>query len=397
MNSYSRCALLLVAGMMLAVGHAAMAAAPNPLTIHSFCAQPSNGTCLDGSNNGGGGLVRGKDGFYYGYTVTGGIQAKGHGHGAGLIYRINGKTGQFSVVYQFDPVLDGYSPSSLKFGSDGNLYGILSGGPTGLGSLYRLSPAGEFTVVHTFVSGENFGAVIEDAQGNWYGGSGGGAFNMGSIYEVSKDGVYSVLHSFDGSDGSTPNQLLLLAGDGNFYGTTTEINSGTVFRMTADGTVTTLHTFNNSATEGWQPIALTTGADGALYGMTVYGGPNGQGTIFRMTLGGDFSVLHAFSEPDHPGSLYLYPLTLMSDGKLYGVSLYGGDTDDGMIFSITSTGDYARVYSFADVGASGFFPCASLVRGFDKALYGVTAAGGRYPHVGNNNGIAFRYAPPPVQ
>lgn len=394
MNIQSRCALLLVAGMMLAVGHAAMAAAPNPLTIHSFCAQRSHGVCLDGSNAAIAGLVRGPQGFYYGFTYYGGIQAKGHGNGGGVVYRIDGRTGSFSVLYQFDPVLDGYGPTSLQVGSDGNLYGTLGGSLHGLGCVFRLSLTGAFTLVHAFAPGEIGGALLpltEDAQGNWYGVAFGGGADHGEIYKISSDGSFTLMHAFDGSnsDGAYPDARLLLASDGNFYGTTTIVNSGTIFRMTPDGTVTNLHTFDSTINDGYQPGALTTGADGALYGQTLFGAENGDGVIFRITLDGNYSVLYEFV--DRNGGDPNFPFTLMPDGNLYGTRYAGGDNDQGMIFRFTTSGDFTHLYSFAP-GIGGNGPASSLMQGLDHALYGITAAGGRAGH-----GVVFRYVPPATQ
>ena len=393
MSIYSRCALLLVAGMMLVVCKASTAAGPNPRTIHSFCAQRAHGVCLDGSNAAIAGLVRGPQGSYYGFTYYGGIQAKGHGNGGGVIYRIDGRTGSFNVLYQFDPVLDGYGPTSLQIGSDGNLYGTLGGSLYGLGCVYRLSLTGAFSLVHAFAPGEIGGPLLpltEDSQGNWYGVAFGGGSDFGEIYKISPDGSFVLLHSFDGSasGGAYPDARLLLASDGNFYGTTTMVNSGTIFRMTPDGTVTTLHTFY-APNDGYQPGALTTGPDGALYGQTVFGAENGDGVIFRITVDGDYSVL--FDSPDRNGGDPNYPFTLMPDGYLYGVRYAGGDNDQGVIFRFTPSSGYTRLYSFAQ-GRGGYQPASSMLQGIDQALYGVTSAGGRAAH-----GTVFRYVPPATQ
>jgi uncharacterized repeat protein (TIGR03803 family) len=65
------------------------------------------------------------------------------------------------------------------------------------------------------------------------------------------------------------------AEDGNFYGTTggegASVGYGTVFKMTQKGTLTTLFKFGllNGA---FPEATLVQGADGNLYGTTVYGG-----------------------------------------------------------------------------------------------------------------------------
>jgi len=338
--------------------------------------------------------MRGPNGSYYGITYAGGIQAKGYDQGGGEVYRIDGRTGRFSVLYQFDPVLDGYGPTSLQVGSDGNLYGTLGGSLHGLGCVFRLSPTGTFTLVHAFSPGEVSGRLFplaEDSQGNWYGAAYGGSSDNGEIYKISPDGSYTLVHQFDGSD-AHPDARLLLASDGNFYGTTdAPLDAGTIFRMTPDGSIKTMLVFE-LISEGYSPGALTGGPDGALYGATAYGASNGEGTIFRMTLDGHFSVLHVFSEPGQPGPLGPSMLTFMPDGNLYGVGMRGGNSGAGMIYRIDPSGTYTRLYSFTKQRASGFSPGSALVPGFDGALYGITDAGGRF-----KNGIAYRYVLPAAQ
>lgn len=295
------------------------------------------------------------------------------------------------MLYQFDPVLDGYGPTSLQVGSDGNLYGTLGGSLYGLGCIFRLSPAGAFSLVHAFAPGEISGPLFpltEDAQGNWYGAAYGSNSDNGEIYKISPDGSYALVHQFDASD-AHPDARLLLASDGNFYGTTNApLDAGTIFRMTPDGSIKTMLVFD-LISEGYSPGALTTGPDGALYGTTAYGGSNAEGTIFRITLDGHFSVLHVFSEPRQPGPLGPSVLTSMPDGNLYGVGMHGGDFNGGMIYRITPSRTYTRLYSFPKQSASGFSPGSAPVVGFDGALYGITDAGGRF-----NNGTAYRYVPP---
>src|SRR5262249_2551814 len=67
-----------------------------------------------------------------------------------------------------------------------------------------------------------------------------------------------VLHQFTGyTSAEGPTAPLILASDGNLYGTTKqtgEAHRGTIFRMTPAGVVTTLHTFIGGA-DGAEPEA----------------------------------------------------------------------------------------------------------------------------------------------
>jgi uncharacterized repeat protein (TIGR03803 family) len=122
--------------------------------------------------------------------------------------------------------------------------------------------------------------------------------------------TFTLLHSFDYTDGSTPVAGLVQGTDGRFYGTTSlgGANScfgdscGTVFRVTPGGTLTTLHSFDSAG--GYEPAAgLVLAIDGNFYGTTEYGGANGCfdgscGTVFRITPGGTLTTLHSFDETD---------------------------------------------------------------------------------------------------
>jgi uncharacterized repeat protein (TIGR03803 family) len=69
---------------------------------------------------------------------------------------------------------------------------------------------------------------------------------MGTLFKVTPSGALTTLVYFNSNNGSGPNALTL-GKDGNFYGTTGgggSSNYGTVFKMTPNGTLTTLVSFN---------------------------------------------------------------------------------------------------------------------------------------------------------
>lgn len=84
---------------------------------------------------------------------------------------------------------------------------------------------------------------------------------------------------------------LTLGNDGNLYGTTSQggaNGAGTIFRMTPGGTLTTLYSFcaQSNCSDGAYPSdSLVQGTDGNFYGTTPSGGPNNDGTIFKLSLG----------------------------------------------------------------------------------------------------------------
>jgi uncharacterized repeat protein (TIGR03803 family) len=140
------------------------------------------------------------------------------------------------------------------------------------------------------------------------------------------------LHSFAGADGWSPGGGLVQATNGNFYGTTGwggANNFGTVFEITPGGKLTTLYSFD--LTDGSMPyIAMVQASDGNLYGTTTGGGPSavpgtmngGDGTVFKITPGGELTTLHNFDGTD--GAVVYGGLAQATDGNFYGTTTLGG-------------------------------------------------------------------------
>ena len=168
------------------------------------------------------------------------------------------------------------------------------------------------------------------------------------MFKLTPGGVLTTLHTFTGADGSSPYGKLLLASDGNFYGTTSSggtshnctFGCGTVFKVTLSGAFTSLHSF--SSNDGSYIIAgLLEGGDGNLYGTAGYGGNtqncgNGCGTVFKITKGGALTVLHSFMGFPSEGSLPVGGLLQASNGIFYGTTEAGGSTGDGSVFSLAA-------------------------------------------------------------
>src|ERR1700687_1175173 len=107
-----------------------------------------------------------------------------------------------------------------------------------------------------------------------------------------------VVHSFaGGADGVSPYAGLVLATDGNFYGTTSSggaSNVGTVFKMTPNGTVTILHAFTGAdGASSFAPLIQAT--DGNFYATAYSGGASHLGTVLRMSPAGTFTLLYSFT------------------------------------------------------------------------------------------------------
>jgi uncharacterized repeat protein (TIGR03803 family) len=191
---------------------------------------------------------------------------------------------------------------------------------------------------------------------------------------------------FDGTNGWEPYGSVTQATDGNFYGTATGgVNGGgNIFRMTPSGEISNLYTFcssNSSCPDGGFPqTAPILGTDGNMYGVTYVGGSGSSGVFYRLTTGGEYTILYNFCAnfPCDNEGLDPVSIILASDGNFYGITNYGGTGGAGTIFKITPTGQYTQLYSFCSLknctdGGPAFYP---LVQGNDGNFYGTAYQGG---------------------
>ena len=316
-------------------------------------------------------------GDLYGMTQYGGT------NGYGGIYEFTPSTLSFSVLYDFTNGLDGAYPfDPLVLGSDGNFYGATEGdGQTNFGTIFSISPAGSLTLLYTFTGqadgGTPQGTLVEGPGEFFYGTTyyGGNSSGYGVIFRVDAYGDCKVVHTFDFFNGGGPYGGLVLASDGNFYGTTDyggANNDGTVFRLTPGGTFSNLFSFNGA--NGANPSDdLVQGLDGRLYGRTYFGGAYGLGAVYGISTNGVFQLLFSF---DGTNGANPYPALLAGhDGNLYGLTTSGGTNgQDGLIYEVTPGGAFDIVAYFDGLTGNGAF--APLVRGDDGNFYSTTFGGG---------------------
>jgi len=224
--------------------------------LHSFTsAYLVNG--LDGGDPDGGLWI--SNNVLYGTTLGGGA------NGSGVVYAMTNNGGWFSTIYAFPAAsyLDNYinstgaEPAGRVILSGNSLYGSAGvGGTNGDGTLFAIANLTNFALLHTF-----------------------------SAYAANAQQYYT------NADGAGPHDNFLLSG-GTLYGTTSFAGAGgqgTIFSIGANGAdFSTLYTFT--------PLVASTNADGgspngnlimsgnALYGTAFYGGTNGNGTIFMLTM-----------------------------------------------------------------------------------------------------------------
>jgi uncharacterized repeat protein (TIGR03803 family) len=241
--------------------------------------------------------------------------------------------------------------------------------------LVLTAQASTFTTLYSFHSPEllPIGGLVLASDGNYYGTTEyGGNYDSGTVFRMTPSGTVTQLATFNGTNGQYPEATLALGTDGNFYGTTNRggtLGDGVVFRITPAGILTVLHSFSGS--DGQYPMsALIIGRNGSFYGTTTGGGAFGYGTVFSLTLAGSLSVVYDYQnsavEGYNPNGL-----VLGNDGNFYGTTAYGGSGSYGTVYRVTPTGVLTLLYSFTGISDGGI-PYSRLTLGKDGNFYGTT-------------------------
>ena len=239
------------------------------------------------------GVIRDPGGNLYGTTEQGGA------FGWGTVFSLD-PSGQMTVIYSFTGGTDGrIAVGELVRDGAGNLYGATNEGGDlscaphenfGCGTVYQIDPSGAEKALHA-ISGfaDGYGPcarLIRDPARNLYATAEGGAGHDGVVFKVDPAGRYTLLHAFMGPDGDDPRSGLVRDPAGNLYGATTDggIGKGVVFRLAVGGQVTVLHSFTGGD-DGQQPQSnLLLGRAGDLFGTAPFGGAYGRGTVYAIHL-----------------------------------------------------------------------------------------------------------------
>lgn len=183
---------------------------------------------------------------------------------------------------------------------------------------------------------------------------------------------------------------VLLFAQPYLYGTTLQgglHDSGILFVFNAS-TNQSFHLHDFSAPDGYSPLgSLLKAANGKLYGTARYGGDFNQGVLFSFDPAtGTYSKEKEFTRPD--GSTPSGNLVQDASGKLYGTTFWGGVNTTGNIYSYDpATKSFTNLYDFTP--PDGAHPWGGLVMATNGKLYGIT--------VGNDmltgQGIVFSFDP----
>jgi uncharacterized repeat protein (TIGR03803 family) len=184
----------------------------------------------------------------------------------------------------------------------GDLIGVAAS-PLSYSVIFRTTLSGKTVTWYDFNANKGTqngaapaGSLILGSDGNLYGTTyGGGANGFGTIYKISPDipHPFASVYSFTASTGVFPHARLLLAHDGNYYGTTESGipgGFGTVFQMTPAGQVTSIYQFPGAYCDA----PLIQDESGNFYGVTIDGGTYGGGYAFKMSSTFQVTILHQF-------------------------------------------------------------------------------------------------------
>lgn len=364
-----------------ATGEDAAAVSPKFVRLHSFGSGPNDGKSPNA------GLVQGSDGNFYGTTYSGGADSRG------TVFTIT-PDGALTTLHSFSvSISEGTNPNAgLVEGSDGNFYGTTtSGGASGEGTAFVVSPGGALQTLHSFTGkgrqgATPVGALVQGSDGNFYGTTeSGGTAGQGTVFVMKPGGNVKTLHSFAGADGAQPKAGLIQAKDGDFYGTCYgggAFGYGTVFSINRAGKLTTLHSFSFHDNDGANPIGrLVQGRNLRFYGATLTGGSFDSGTIFAFTDAATFKTVHVFNGD---GTSPNGGLVQGSNDDFYGTASGGGTSNVGIVFEMSHSGTVTVLHDF-DGGKGGAYPSAGVIEGNDGNLYGTTEAGGVH-----DDGTVFR-------
>jgi uncharacterized repeat protein (TIGR03803 family) len=339
-------------------------------------------------------LVQGFDGDLYGTASVGGA------NGGGVVFKITAK-GTLTTVYNFCSLTgcaDGSFPyAGLVQAINGDLYGTTHEGGHGYGTIFKISPAGALTTLHSFdvTDGANpDGSLVQATNGDFYGVTvKGGANNDGTIFEITPEGTLTTLYQFCSetgcADGELPSAGLVQGTNGNFYGTTIQggnltcdspydFGCGTAFSITPGGKLTTLYTFCSlsNCADGDGPAGLVQAVNGIFYGTTFTGGTDGYGTVFKLSAAGRLTTLYNFCSQTEctDGGFPVAGMVQATDGNFYGTTSSGGTGDDGTVFEITAEGELSTLHRFDGTDGSNVY--AVLLQATNGAFYGTTFTGG---------------------
>ena len=337
----------------------------SPSTLASFNPYP-NGTQLFS------GVIEDSRGNFFGTAYEGGAS------GVGTVYEVAAGSNTVTTIASFNNANGAYPSAGLVEDSGGNLFGTTSaGGATGTGTVFEVA-AGSNAII-TLASFNN-GAypragLVQDSNGNLFGTTdAGGASNVGTVFELAAgSNTITTLASFNNTNGAYPRAGLIEDSNGNLFGTTVEGGAdgdGTVYEVAAgSNTITPIASFNY--TNGALPYAgVVEDSSGDLFGTSNGGGANGVGTVYEVAAGSNtITTLAPFNGTN--GNNVQAGLIEDGSGNLFGTSNGGGANGNGTVFKVAAGSDTITTLASFNDNVNG--PLAGLIEDSNGNLFGTTS------------------------
>lgn len=327
---------------------------------------------------------------FYGTTFEGGTGIKG------VIFKTDGNGENITLISNLSS-FGGDSPSSeLCLADNGYIYGTTSlGGTNNIGLIFKLDTSSNIvTKIFDFnsINGSFPASLIKLNNGKLYGVTQSGGINdMGTIFEFDPaTNTYTKKHDFDGTNGKTPQSSLIQAKNGSIYGVTTFgglYDNGVIFEYNPGLGFIKKIDINNPSGGSKHNGSLMQAMNGKIYGVTKEGGNNDEGILFEWNpVTNHFTKIFDFIKDE--GANPIGSLIQAGNGKLYGVTVFGGFYNNGVLFEWDiDTKTYTRKVDFIGV-ENGESPYGPLMQAANGRIYGMTYRGGV-----NNDGVLFEWDP----
>ena len=243
--------------------------------------------------------------------------------------------------------------------------------------------------MHVFtnsITGSKPIGAVRVAGGTLYGVTAeGGTADHGTVFALGTDGTgFRVLHNFTGSsvDGSIPTGAPVVTGS-TIYGLTARggasatlgYDMGVLYRLYTDGSgYTNLYNFGGVGV-GASPFGSLAQAGTKFYGMTGSAGGHALGAVFQINIDGSgYTNIHSFAGGLNDGNSPLGSVVL-SNSTLYGMTMAGGVSNAGVVFSLTLS---APVITTPGIATTSLLPAGTVGQSYAVML---DATNGAPPYV----------------
>lgn len=314
------------------------------------------------------------------------------GNGYGTIYKYNAGDTVLSDIIKFSNIPN-LSPNSLtKHGSV--FYGTCTGCGDGSGSIVKYNPVNKkFSTAYYFSRGSEYAPLTKlllASNGNLYGSTKlGGPHDGGNIYEFNPlTETYTNIFDCNPGAGTGISSSLIQATNGKIYASTSNDGAngtGTILELDLSTlSIVKIHDFDSSFSE---PLIanfteLVDIGNGKLIGISWRGGVNNQGIIFEFDISAQ-SLLKKFDFGGLNG--YNAKIIKATNSKILGTTRSGGANSEGVIFQYDFISNlFTKLFDFG--GSAGEIPNSELLKLPNGKYLGTTNVGGV-----NNNGVLFEY------